>query len=199
MKKTWVLLTTVATVVAITVVSFSLVWAQGDEEKDRPASDFAARIAEILGLDATAVDAAIKQATIELKQKALQDKIDGLVEEGKLTQDQAAEYLEWIQSKPQGLPQIGKPGFKGRTSREGLEHKDPFFGMKGRGDRGHQKRFHGTKKTDRDAVWDWEARAERIKAAVEAGEITQEQADERLEALKKDQDEGLKAEEDLLK
>ena len=187
MKKVWVLLTMAATVVAITIVSFSIVWAQGEEDEDSRASEFTARVAEILGLSTEEVDAAVKQARTEIKQNALKAKMDGLVKEGRLTQEKADEYLEWVQSKPEGLPGINRSGFNGK--KQGFpgemhpkrpRHKSPYFDKKGGlGIRQHHKDFGALGKEI-----DWDSILKRLEAAVEAGEITQEQADERLEGLK---------------
>jgi polyhydroxyalkanoate synthesis regulator phasin len=196
MKKVWVLLTMAATVVAMTIVSFSIVWAQGEEDGDSRATEFTVRVAEILGLSAEEVDAAVKQARTEMKQNALQAKMDGLVKEGKLTQEKADEYLEWIQSKPEGLPGINgrgfngkKHGFPGEMHPKRPRHKSPYFDKKGGfGIRQHHIIRHAQPlPKDSGALGkeiDWDSILKRLEAAVEAGEITQEQADERLEGLK---------------
>lgn len=40
------------------------------------------------------------QAKDEMRQEAMQDHLDGLVEEGVITQAEADEYMEWLESKP---------------------------------------------------------------------------------------------------
>ena len=187
MKKIRVVLTIAATHVVIMTVSFGIVWAQGENDGDSRATEFTARVAQILGLSAEEVDAAVKQARTEIKQNALKAKMDGLVKEGKLTQGKADEYLEWAQSKPESLPRINKRGFKGskhvfkgKMHSKGPKHKNPYFDKgKGFGIRPHYRDYGALEKEiDGDAI------KKRLEAAVEAGQITQEQADERLEDLK---------------
>ena len=95
-------------VVAVTAIGFSVAFAQGDGKGDFNASRLSAKVAEILGLDTAVVDGAIKQAREELRDEAIQKKLNALVEKGRLTQEQADEYLNWIQSRPEGIPGIGK-------------------------------------------------------------------------------------------
>ena len=82
----------------------------------------------ILGLDETQVQDALDQATAEIRDERLQQKLDSLVESGRLTQEQADEYSEWAQARPEGLsPKFGHQG-------RGL------FGGRGRGGHGSHGR-----------------------------------------------------------
>jgi hypothetical protein len=45
-----------------------------------------------------------------MKDAALQSWLDKLVTEGKITQEQADEYLHWWQSKPNDIPLLGARG-----------------------------------------------------------------------------------------
>ena len=52
----------------------------------------------------------------ELREEALESKLQNLVEDGKLTQEEADQYLEWWQSRPDiqvPLPGLGGPGPRG--------------------------------------------------------------------------------------
>ena len=53
----------------------------------------------------------MKQARQELSDEAMQSKLDSLVEKGLITQEQADEYLDWRQSRPEAIPWFGKSGF----------------------------------------------------------------------------------------
>ncbi len=108
MKKLRIIIPLAVAVVAVAVISFSVALAQENENSDSNASELAIKVAEILGLDAAVVDDAIRQASEELKDEAIQKKLNALVEKGRLTQEQADEYLNWIQSRPKGIPGIGK-------------------------------------------------------------------------------------------
>ena len=43
-------------------------------------------------------DDAIKQARSELRVERAQEKVDALVDEGRITQEQADKYMEWVQA-----------------------------------------------------------------------------------------------------
>ncbi|MBI2849652.1 MAG: hypothetical protein HYX80_01250 [Chloroflexi bacterium] len=59
-----------------------------------------ARVAEILGIDQQTLEAAVKQAKAEQQLEVLKNRLQKLVEAGKITQAQADAYLSWVQSKP---------------------------------------------------------------------------------------------------
>ena len=82
----------------------------GGENGDSPVKSFASRVAGILGLDESQVQDAFKQARAEMQDEALQAKLDKMVEKGRLTQEEADEYKEWYDSRPDTLT----PGFGGR-------------------------------------------------------------------------------------
>ena len=63
-----------------------------------------ARVAEIMGIDQTKLEAAVKQAQGEAQTDALKNRLQALVNAGKITQAQADEYLQWSQSKPDMAP-----------------------------------------------------------------------------------------------
>lgn len=51
-------------------------------------------------LNIEALQTAFAQARGEMRTEALQNRLDKLIEDGVITQDEADEYLEWRQSKP---------------------------------------------------------------------------------------------------
>jgi polyhydroxyalkanoate synthesis regulator phasin len=55
---------------------------------------------------------ALDQAQGELLDEALEARLQDLVDEGRITQQEADQYLEWWQSRPEGLPGLGgsRPG-----------------------------------------------------------------------------------------
>ena len=56
---------------------------------------------------------ALEQAQSELREEALESRLQDLVDEGKMTQEEADSYLEWWQSRPDieaPLPGLGGPG-----------------------------------------------------------------------------------------
>ena len=69
-----------------------------------------------VALDKDALKGAFDQAQTEMQADELKTRLQALVDEGKLTQDQADQYLKWWQSKPAGLPGaglFGRGGFRG--------------------------------------------------------------------------------------
>ena len=72
--------------------------------------DLLARVAAKIGVDEEALAQAFAEAKEELRTEALEAKLQALVDEGKLTQDQADELSEWWQGKPDFLPELGAGG-----------------------------------------------------------------------------------------
>ena len=168
MRKLRVILPIAIAVVAVTTISLSVVLAQDNERGDLNASKLAAKVAEILGLDAAVVNDAINQAQRELRDEAIQKKLNALVENGRLTQEQADERLNRLQSRPEGIPAIGKH----------------FFGkMQQRKDKKGHSRFFGSRNYSNGEP-SWEAIQKRVNAAVANGDLTQEEAEAKLEVIR---------------
>ena len=103
-----------------------VVLAQGGEEGgNSPLQGFASRVAGILGLDEVKVQDAFQQASTEMQDDAMQQKLARMVEQGKLTQQEADEYQAWDKDRPQslgqgfGLRRFGPRGFFGGFMRGG--------------------------------------------------------------------------------
>ena len=69
----------------------------------RPAGKILDRVAQILNIDKQKLTDAFRQAAGEVRQQGLTDRLDKLVTDGKLTQDQADQYKSWLASKPAGV------------------------------------------------------------------------------------------------
>ena len=169
MKKLRIIIPLSIAVVAVAIISFSIAFAQGNEGGDSNVGKLATKVAEILGLDTAVVDRAIKQAREELRDEAVQNKLNALVENGKLTQEQADEYLNWIQSKPEGIPAIGKQSFGKRRHHKGWKGHGRFFGP--------PNYFKG------ESSFTMEDVQKKLNAMVEDGDITQEEAEAELKAF----------------
>lgn len=63
-----------------------------------------------VALDTTALKEAFAQAQEEMKTESQASYLKSLVDEGKITQAEADEYTQWMQSKPDGLSGIQLPG-----------------------------------------------------------------------------------------
>ena len=167
MRKLRIIIPLSIAVVAVAIISFSIALAQGNEGGDSNASKLATKVAEILGLDTAVVDDAIKQAREELRDEAIQTKLNALVEKGRLTQEQADEYLNWIQSRPEGMPAIGKRFFGEKGHHRGWKSRGGFFGSR----------------NDFKGEFSLEDIQKKLNTMVEDGEITQEEAEAKLKGL----------------
>ena len=138
-----------ALVVALAIgITGGVALAQGNGQAgDSLGKSFISRVARILGLDEAKVQDAFKQAGREIEDEAVQQRLSGLVESGKLTQVQADEYLKWYKSRPEGpltapgFGQFGAHGFKPGGEGVGPGPRGPFrFGPGGPGPGFHEDR-----------------------------------------------------------
>jgi len=58
------------------------------------------QVAEILGIDQEELENALKQAQMELREENLDARLQELIAEGTLTQEQANEFKAWMEAKP---------------------------------------------------------------------------------------------------
>ena len=98
MRKRWVIVSVVMAALAIALTGGAIL-AQDDDDDDSSKS-FAGRVAEILDLDEDTVADAMKQAKEDMRDEAIKAKLDALVEAGEITQDEADDYIEWLDSRP---------------------------------------------------------------------------------------------------
>jgi len=69
-----------------------------------------------VAIDSEQLKDALAQARSEIREEALESWLQNLVEEDKITQEEADQYLEWWQSRPDielPLPGLGGPGHGG--------------------------------------------------------------------------------------
>jgi hypothetical protein len=67
-----------------------------------------------VAIDSEQLKDALDQAQSELQEEALGSRLQDLVDEGKITQEEADQYLEWWQSRPDiELPGLGGHGHGG--------------------------------------------------------------------------------------
>jgi multidrug efflux pump subunit AcrA (membrane-fusion protein) len=81
------------------------------------AKTLSARVAAILGIDQSKVDAAFAKAKTDIENEALDARLKAAVDSGRMSQAQADQYRSWWQSRPQGVP---GPGMGGRMGRGGI-------------------------------------------------------------------------------
>ena len=125
MKKSWVFIAAIVGLLTIGTTG-GVILAQEDTADDgSPLKGLVSRVAAILGIDEGDVQAAFDQAQEEMRDEALERKLAALVEQGRLTEEQADEYREWYQSRPEGIApgmsfgKRGGHGFFGRGMRLG--------------------------------------------------------------------------------
>ncbi len=106
----------IAVVLVATVTSVAL--AQ-DPAGTKPRQTMLTRVAQILGIDQTKLEAAFKQAFNEQKETfkqnraaALDKGLQQLVKDGKITQPQADAFEAWLKAKPADVPNIGIKGLE---------------------------------------------------------------------------------------
>ena len=105
-KKRWIMVSAGVIALAVGIFTAGVIAAQVAD--DSKVSDFSARVAQILGLDEQTVEDAINQANRELRQERAQEKLDALVASGDITQDEADEYMAWLESAPDGAYHFGR-------------------------------------------------------------------------------------------
>ena len=103
MNKRWLLVPVVIGILAIGITGGAALAHGGGTDGEPPANKFASRVATILELDETQVREAFKQAALELRNEALQQRLDALVAQGHLSQEDADAIAEWHRSRPDAL------------------------------------------------------------------------------------------------
>jgi len=109
-KRRWLYAFLLTGLLVIGITGGAVLAHDGGENGDSPVKSFASRVAGILGLNESQVQDAFNQARAEMQDEAIQHKLDKMVENGRLTQEEADEYKEWYGSRPDTLA----PGFGGR-------------------------------------------------------------------------------------
>jgi uncharacterized membrane protein len=120
-KKKIYLIAMVAVLVLIAGSIGGVALAQETEEttdNTTPAQTLISRVASILGIEQETLENAISQAKQEMREEAQDEYLQGLVDNGQLTQEEADQYKAWLEAKPDvnihrdmsGLRGSGFPG-----------------------------------------------------------------------------------------
>jgi hypothetical protein len=134
-SKKFILVTLLTAVVLAGSIGGVALAQNGDEGDNQPEAGHTAllsRACEIyqentgVAIDSAALKDAFAQAQGELQIEAMQSRLQNLVDEGKMTQQQADEYLNWWQSRPEDMP--FKFGFGGRGGFHGMGGMRGFGG-----------------------------------------------------------------------
>src|SRR4030043_1437598 len=127
-SKKFVLVTILATVGLVGSITGVVLAQNGDDSQPKAGPEaLLERVSEIyeentgVAIDSQKLKEAFAQAQSEIRGEAVKNRLQSLVDEGKLTQEQADQYLEWWQSKPD-VPagfDFGGLGFCGRGGSRG--------------------------------------------------------------------------------
>ncbi len=143
-KKKFILIAVIVAVVLVGSLAGAAL-AQTGSTSASSGKTLLARVATILGIDQKKVEDAFAQAQSDMRSEALDNYLNNLVSQGKITQQQADQYKQWLQSMPdttqleqqlrqwqEGRPDVPVPGgFGGRGFRGGMKWGGgAFFGVK---------------------------------------------------------------------
>jgi len=118
-SKKFIIISLAAILLVGSTVGVVLATDNGDENGSSPQARYAALLDRVCAIyeentgiiiDPEALKASFVQAKGEMRTEALQNRLQYLVEQGRITDEQADQYLEWWQSRPD-VPV--KFGFKG--------------------------------------------------------------------------------------
>ncbi|MBN1190620.1 MAG: hypothetical protein JXA46_12775 [Dehalococcoidales bacterium] len=123
-----IIITVLAAVVVLSMgIIGGSVYASSNTSADdaaKPQNTLMERVASKLGIDISTLEDAFKEAQEEVKAEALDNRLQKLVEDGNITEEQAAEYKEWLESKPDidvsGLADGKRPAGQGGMMRHGM-------------------------------------------------------------------------------
>ena len=120
-KKIKVLISILVAALLLTMGGVTMVMAEGKEETTPPseasAKGFLERVADILEIDQEDLIDAFKQAKQEMKEEAFINRLNQAVAEGRITQEQADEIMEWWKLKPEVIkPGMGERALRFRAS-----------------------------------------------------------------------------------
>lgn len=115
----------VGVIVLVGCLAGSLAFAAEETDVDAEArhAEMLGRVAVIyeentgVALDTEQLEAAMQQAGEEMRDAAMQERLDALVAEGTITQEEADEYSAWLDARPDSLPMMGPRGFGGHGPR----------------------------------------------------------------------------------
>ena len=133
MRKRWLVVTLLVAFAAIAAAGGAALAQEEPEEGSPPHRGFAERGADILGLETVHLQAAFDEAKKDMKAEALDRRLARLVEAGLITEAQADEYRQWINSRPDFLPlerskkRFGGHAF-GRKGHKGLDFRSRLSG-----------------------------------------------------------------------
>jgi hypothetical protein len=98
-SKKFIAIISVLIAVIVLGISAGVVFAQ-DEPEAKPDNPILTRVAEILNIDEQQLSDAFQQAMKEEREQKQEQYLQKLIEEGVITSEQAAQYKNWMDSRP---------------------------------------------------------------------------------------------------
>ena len=176
-KRHWLIALFTVLALAIGVGGGAVLAQENENGAGKPIRGLITRVADILGLDEQQVQDAFEQARRELRDEEFEEqigqKLDALVESGRLTQEQADELREWYASRPDSFWLAGGHE-RGMKESWGRGHKSNGRGHEFDGRGG----FPPMGRMDLSPELIEEQLDQYLEALVEDGQLTEEQADE---------------------
>lgn len=100
LTKRRIIILAIAGVMAALITGGAVIAQESGSNEDPSRQSLASRVATILGLDEGVVQDAFTQARGDIRDEKFQMKLDRLVEQGILDQEQADELRDWYESRP---------------------------------------------------------------------------------------------------
>ena len=118
----------VAAVALTGILAGSALAQGGDEVGPPPGGMLIERLAEKLGIEQSELETAFAEVRSEMRDEARSSRLEALVEQGRLTQEEADQFAEWWQARPE----MGLDGLCARLGGHG-GHFGTAFGPRGQG------------------------------------------------------------------
>ena len=107
---------------------------------------FVAEVAEILGVEESALEDALTQAMRAMANDAVRARMDAMVVKELITQEEADEYVEWFESRPEFLDRdvwVKRAGMDNDTSKSGWRSGGHWGKRGGNRGAGHENSWKG--------------------------------------------------------
>lgn len=143
-KRMKALIAVMVAVLVLTVGGTAMVMAQEEEPPTTPeANGILARVAEILGISQEDLSNAFEQAKQDIKQEAFVRFLNKAVEEGRISQEEADEILQWWEQRPEVVERLllRALGFPSSGGRQMHPESLPWTGSSLRGGQRGQRQF----------------------------------------------------------
>ena len=95
-------------------------------DEQNPRQELISRVAEILNIDEATVSDAFQQATQEMMTERQQERLQDAIDNGLITEEEAAQIQAWWDSRPAALEGMGPLGDQGQGRGRGMGPADDF-------------------------------------------------------------------------